>query len=53
MGTGKNQITGTGNTKKNPVWEQEFKVFPLGNIREQEFPLMPGILNQKQHNLLN
>ena len=24
------------------VLEREFKAFPLGNIREQEFPLMPG-----------
>ena len=36
--------TGTGNLKKIPaVWQREFKAFPLGNIREREFPLMPGV----------
>ena len=36
--------TGTGNPKTLPaVWEREFKAFPLGNIREREFPLMPGL----------
>ena len=31
-------------TKKSflAVWEREFKGFPLGNIREREFLLMPG-----------
>ena len=32
-------------TQKNllAVWEREFKAFSLGNIREPEFPLMPGL----------
>ena len=49
--------TGTGITKKlsrylgrerenqkscSAVQEWEFNAFPLGNIREREFPLMPG-----------
>ena len=35
--------TGTGNPKNFPaVREREFKAFPLGNIREREFPLMPA-----------
>ena len=31
-------------TQKNlpAVREREFKAFPLGNIREREFPLMPA-----------
>ena len=35
--------TGTGNPKSLPaVRERELKAFPLGNIREREFSLMPG-----------
>ena len=41
---------GTANSKSFPtVWEREFKAFPLGNIQEREFPLMPDVGDQYGH----